>query len=205
MGIQIYGLEYFVDVVNWFKSPWTILLLALLMLVIMYFFYEVNFTRHKDETNAVHHYLSNIGLFGACGAILFWVSKFVLKMDLIWSAIITLIFYSVLLYVLTITMIIMRRNKIKKWIIEKVYFINNNTNMKWTQKDDNPLYKIRAKCIEDGHKYLDWFLEDIDGNEFYTDKDGDTCSVPYAGKRPIDIAKYQQINIWKDENMKREE
>jgi hypothetical protein len=29
--------------------------------------------------------------------------------------------------------------------------------------------------------------------------------VPCAGKRPIDVRKYALINIWKDENMKREE
>jgi hypothetical protein len=31
------------------------------------------------------------------------------------------------------------------------------------------------------------------------------CLFVCAGKRPIDVRKYALINIWKDENMKREE
>jgi hypothetical protein len=205
MNIHIYGIEQFASVTNWFQSSMTILLLAIFTFVVSYLFYKLNFTRHNDETSAVHHYMSNIGLFAGYGVILFWVSRFVLQLDLIWSAILTLVFYSVLLYVLTITMIIMRRNKIKRWVIEKANFINDNPRMKWKQDNDNPLYKIRSKCIEDGHKYLDWLLKDIDGNKLETDKEGDLATVPYAGERPIDISKYQKINIWKDENMKREE
>jgi uncharacterized protein YacL len=201
MDIRIYGIEHFSNVINWFQSLYTILLLAIFTFVVAYFFYKLNFVRHKDETSSTHHYILNVLIFGIYGVILFWVSKFVLKMDLMMSAIFTLVFYSLLLYVLTITMIIMRRHKIKRWVIDKINFINNNPNLEWKREEHNPLYIIRSKCISDGHKYLDWFLEDIDGVKGIDSENKKAC----GGKRPLDITKYRKINIWKDENMKREE
>ena len=103
------------------------------------------------------------------------------------SVIFTGIFYSVSIFVLTITMIFMRRSKLKKYVIKSAKWINDNPTIEWKDDYNNPIYKIRMKCIEADHQYTDWLKTDIDRRK--------------KSEKPIDLAKYEAINIWENKNM----
>jgi hypothetical protein len=129
----------------------------------------------------VVYYITSFGVLFVYGVCLFWVSKYILNLDLVYSLIFTVIFYAGSITLLTIILIILRRWKIKRWIIFNIKIIkaidkNSHIDIKYYDELD----KI---CGEGDHKYLDMFKKDLTK---YMD---------------IDMNKYQKINIWKDENM----
>ena len=172
MNIQIYGINYFQSVINWFSSIYTIIILIILTGIFIYYFYKINFTNNEWSLSNIH-YLINIGLIIIYGILLFYISKFLLNLELVYSIIFTVLFYGVSIFLLTVVLLILRRYKIKKYILSKIDDINNN-------KDKE---KIKTVCVNGEHKYLDWFKKDIERN------------------KKIDKQKYITINIFKDENM----
>jgi len=210
MDIKIYGLNLFADVVNWFSSPYALILFFIITAAAGYLFYKLNFTEHENSTRASNHYGFNILLIGVYGILLFWVSKYVLKMDLIMSVIFTGIFYSVSIFALTMILIFMRRSKLKKFVINSAKWINDNP-MAW--KYDNKIDKIRLKCIEGDHYYTNMLLKDIDlpkpSDKDIYDENKNFVKTIYPkdnewkgkGKRPIDVSKYEALNIWENKNM----
>lgn len=176
--VEIFGLGIFENVMNWFTTPLTIILFLIVTCVTGYFFYKHNFNRIKNF-EASHDYSINIVLILFYGLFLFWVSKYLLHIDLIFSLIITAIFYSVSIFVLTVTLIILRRRKIKKYCIESVIEINK-------QFVKEKVYQINVNCMAANHKYTDMLKEDI----IRIEKTGGT----------IDINKYKNIDIWQDKN-----
>jgi hypothetical protein len=47
--------------------------MLVITLAVGYAFYKLNFTEHKNDTEAAHHYGFNIALIGFYGIVLFWV------------------------------------------------------------------------------------------------------------------------------------
>jgi hypothetical protein len=109
---------------------------------------------------------------------LFNAGQYVTNTDVIYTMIFTILFYGVNITILTIGLIILRRWKIKRWIISKVDIFDKLTKEK--------KQKIKTLCDDNDHQYLDMFRLDI-----YKEK--------------IDKNKYYNINVWENKNRKREE
>ena len=192
MSITIYGLKIFENVINWFSNIYLTIILAIILSILTYFFVKINFGSYaEDSLHPMEHYGWNTILFTVLGVVMFWVSKYIIKVDTVLSVLVTLIFYSSIIFILTVSMIIMRRYKIKHYCIQSAYWLNVNQTIKCT--GGSIVDTIRSQCINGKHKYLTMLARDIDDDLDYDERK--------VYNRPlINIDKYEQINIWTDEN-----
>ena len=203
MGLEIYGLQTFSSIVNWFSDWKAFLLFVIVTALVCYFFYKINFINSDKALSPAGHYGYNSMLMIGYGLILFWVSNYVLQMDLVYSMIFTIGFYSISIYILTITLIILRRYKIKKWLLNKLDNINE---LKFKQQ-----YDLLDKCNNGEHKYLTDLILDLTGTDWIDiptyEKEKHSNKIYFKPKLDIDMLKekYNNINIWQDKNMNTKE
>lgn len=190
MNFEIYGIKFFANILKLLDNWGTVFLFMLITVICGYLFYRLNIKYHSSFTEGAHHYFLNIILFGFYVGSLTFISKYVSNLDIIYSSIFTVIFYSVSIFILTIFLIIFRRYKLKQFIIKSADWFNKNLDNILTDKNKKAnISWITTACIVGDHKYTDLYLKDINS------------SLKSERKKAIDIDKFKNINIWKDENM----
>ena len=182
--IELYGLEKFSGLKNWFNNYLTIILFILIIGVFAYLFYKQNFCLNKYSYSGANHYVLNFLLIVGTGFGLTFVGNYLSNIDSIYSLIITVLFYSANIFVLTLILIFIRRHKLKQWTISKAELLNTG---KITEYEFNLL---RSDCEDAGHAYTDLLLQEI--------KKYDLKS---KSNKTISLDKYKNINIWEDRNM----
>ena len=197
MTIQVYGLDYLTPVMNWFNNWQTILLFTIITGLLIYFFYRVNLSNDDSCLDAMTHYGFNFALLIVYGLCLFLVSRYIQELSFFYSIVLTILFYSINITILTIVLLFLRRWKIKRWILSKIEVLNNLK--KIDKKTSDIVQGIRYICIHGDHQYLNEFLDDI--HYKFISKTADT-NIIQIKKIMISYDKYDSINIFEDKNKK---
>ena len=201
-NLTIYGVKYLSNLGNYFGDWLGVLLFSLIVGAGIYAFVKINSCK-ENVLDSARFYGFNISFIAVFFGGLLFVAKWVIFKDIILSSIFTVVFYSASIFVLTSVLIVLSRHVIKKIILKNIALLNACNNENAFVDAKVRIYKKVFGITGNKKEILEWVSKRnfvCAANDhaylmmFYTD-------LRFANhKKGIDAGKYEDLNIFADEN-----